>query len=225
MYALLSLTGDITSTVTQVVGNLGYLGIFILMTIESAGIPIPSEIIMTYAGFIGTPGGIPHVVLVAFIGSLGTGLGSAIGYFIGAWGGKPFIDRYGKYLGINAHKMMLAERWFCKYGETSVIFTRMLPVVRTIVNVPAGLLNMDFKKFMVYSMIGAFPWCLVLAIFGYLVGENWESIVHASHMLTYAVLGIIMVIVVLGVVLYVLMKAGIIDRKTLEKYFGFIMHA
>jgi membrane protein DedA with SNARE-associated domain len=225
MYALLSLTGDITSTITQVVGNLGYLGIFILMTIESAGIPIPSEIIMTYAGFMATPGGIPHVVLVAVIGSMGTGLGSAIGYCIGARGGKPFVDRYGKYLGINAHKMMQAERWFCKYGEAAVIFTRMLPVVRTIVNIPAGLLNMDFKKFMLYSMMGAFPWCMVLATCGYLVGENWESIIQASHMLTYAVLGIIGVIVILAVVLYALMKVGIIERKTLEKYLGFILHA
>ena len=225
MFALISLAGNFTDTITQVVGNLGYLGIFLLMTIESAGIPIPSEIIMTYAGFMATPGGIPHVILVAVIGSLGTGLGSAIGYGIGSLGGKPFVDRYGKYFGVNSKKMLWAERWFCKYGESAVIFTRLLPVVRTIVNVPAGLLNMDFKKFMVYSMIGAFPWCLVLAFVGYLLGANWESIMGASHLLTLAVIGIVVIILIIGITLYLLMKAGIVQRKTLEKYFGFIIKA
>jgi membrane protein DedA with SNARE-associated domain len=225
MFALISLVSDITGTITQVVGNLGYLGIFLLMTIESAGIPIPSEVIMTYAGFMATPGGITHVILVAVIGSLGTGLGSAIGYWAGSWGGKPFVDRYGKYFGVNPQRMLWAERWFCKYGESAVIYTRLLPVVRTIVNVPAGLLNMDFKKFMAYSMIGAFPWCLVLAFIGFILGENWESIMGASHLLTYAVIGIVAIILVIGVALYVLMKAGIVQRKTIEKYFGFIIHA
>lgn len=225
MFALITLVSDITGTITQVVGNLGYLGIFLLMAIESAGIPIPSEVIMTYAGFMATPGGIPHVILVAVIGSLGTGVGSAIGYWAGAWGGKPFIDRYGKFFGVNSQRMLWAERWFCKYGESAVIYTRLLPVVRTIVNVPAGLLNMDFKKFMAYSMIGAFPWCLVLAFIGFILGENWESIMGASHLLTYAVVGIVAIISIIAVALYILMKAGIVQRKTLEKYFGFIIHA
>jgi len=220
---MLSLAGDITSTVTDVIGNLGYLGIFLLMTIESAGIPIPSEVIMTYGGFMAAPGGILHVIAVAVIGSLGTGLGSAIGYFIGAWGGKPFVDKYGKFIGVNSNKMLRAERWFCKYGEAACIYTRLLPVVRTIVNVPAGLLNMDFKKFMAYSMLGAFPWCMVLAFVGYILGENWESILGASHVLTVAVLGIVAVIVVAGIAIYVLMRMGILPEKVVKKYLGFLV--
>lgn len=222
MLALISPIGDITNAITGIIGNFGYLGVFILMTIESAGIPIPSEVSMTYGGFIAASGGILHVILVAAVGSMGTGLGSAIGYFIGAWGGKPFVDKYGKFFGVTPQKMLWAERWFCKYGESACIYTRLLPVVRTIVNVPAGLLNMDFKKFMVYSMVGAFPWCLVLASIGYILGENWESIMGASHLLTYAVVAIVAVIIIAAIVIYALVRAGVIPRHTLEKYLGFI---
>ncbi len=225
MFTLLSLTGDITDGVTGVIGNLGYLGIFILMAIESAGIPIPSEVIMTYGGFIATPGGVVHVFAVAVIGALGTGLGSAIGYFIGARGGKPFIDKYGRFLGVTPQKMLTAERWFCKYGESACIYTRLLPVVRTIVNIPAGLLGMDFKKFMLYSMAGAFPWCLVLAGIGYALGANWQAIMGVSHIFTYAVLAIVVLIIVAGAALYALVKAGVIPRKTVEKYLRFLLHA
>ena len=220
---MLSIAGDITSTVIDIIGNLGYLGIFILMTIESAGIPIPSEVIMTYAGFMATPGGITHVFAVAVIGSLGTGLGSAIGYGIGAWGGKPFVDRYGKYFGVNSQKLLWAERWFCRYGESACMYTRLLPVVRTIVNVPAGLLNMDFKKFMAYSMLGAFPWCLVLASVGYILGSNWQSIMGASHLLSYAIGAIVAGIILAAVIIYALVKAGILPEKTVRKYLSFLL--
>ncbi len=191
MFALISLAGNFTDTITQVIGNLGYLGIFLLNDHRERGHSHTERGHHDlWRAFWRRPGGIPHVILVAVIGSLGTGLGSSIGYWIGALGGKPFVDRYGKYFGVNPKKMVWAERWFCKYGESAVIFTRLLPVVRTIVNVPAGLLNMDFKKFIAYSMIGAFPWCLVLAFIGFTLGENWESIMHASHLLTLAVISL-----------------------------------
>jgi membrane protein DedA with SNARE-associated domain len=222
MLAVGSIVGDITGYITGFIGSLGYFGVFVLMTIESVGIPIPSEVIMTYGGFIATPGGIPHVILVAAIGSLGTGLGSAIGYAMGRWGGKPFIDKYGKYFGVTPQKMLWAERWFCKYGEAACIYTRLLPVVRAIVNVPAGLLNMNFVKFIAYSMAGAFPWCLVLASIGYILGENWEPIMGASHLLTYAVVAIVVIIIIVAIAIYALAKAGIIPRQTLEKYLGFL---
>lgn len=219
---MLSLVSDITFTVTDVISNLGYLGIFILMTIESAGIPIPSEVIMTYGGFMAAPSGITHVIAVAVIGSMGTGLGSAIGYFVGAWGGKPFVDKYGKFLGVNSQKMLQAERWFCKYGESACIYTRLLPVVRTIVNVPAGLLSMDFKKFMAYSMLGAFPWCMVLAFIGYILGENWQSIMGASHLLTYAIVAIVVMIILAAIVIYFLVRMRVIPEETVRKYLRFI---
>lgn len=222
MLGLSTLFGDIPGTLINIISNMGYIGIFILMTIESAGIPIPSEIIMTYAGFMASSGGIPHLVIVAFIGSLGTAFGSAIGYMIGAKGGKPFVDKYGKYLGLNAQKMLWAEKWFCKYGESACIYTRLLPVVRTIVNIPAGLLGMNFYKFIFYSMVGAFPWCLVLSTVGYILGENWEPIMRIMHTFTYAIVGLIVLLALACAVLYVLLKLGILKWSTVEKYIGFI---
>ena len=222
MLGLSSFISNIPGSVTDIISNMGYIGIFILMTIESAGIPIPSEIIMTYAGFLASGNGIPHLVLVAFIGSMGTAFGSAIGYGIGAWGGKPFADKYGKYLGLSPQKMLWAEKWFCKYGETACIYTRLLPVVRTIVNIPAGLLGMNFYKFVLYSILGAFPWCLVLSTIGYLLGENWQSIMHYMHMFSYLIVALIVLLALCCVVLYVLLKIGIIKWQSVEKYLGFM---
>jgi membrane protein DedA with SNARE-associated domain len=222
MLAVGSIVGDIVGFITYLIGSLGYFGVFILMTVESVGIPIPSEVIMTYGGFIATPGGIQQVILVAVIGSIGTGLGSSIGYAIGRWGGKAFVDKYGRVFGVTPQKMQWAEQWFCKYGEAACIYTRLLPLVRAIVNVPAGLLGMNFTKFLAYSMVGSFPWCLVLAIIGYVLGENWESIVGASHMLTYAFLALIVLLMIIAAVIYMLAKAGIIPRHILEKYLGFL---
>ena len=222
MLGLSSLISNIPGSVTDIISNMGYIGIFILMTIESAGIPIPSEIIMTYAGFLASGNGIPHLVLVAFIGSMGTAFGSAIGYGIGAWGGKPFADKYGKYFGLSPQKMLWAEKWFCKYGETACIYTRLLPVVRTIVNIPAGLLGMNFYKFIFYSMVGAFPWCLLLSSVGYILGANWHSIMHYMHMFSYLIVALIVLLALGCVVLYALTKAGIIKWQSVEKYLGFL---
>lgn len=221
---MLPIVGDLTAAITSIIGNMGYPGVFLLMAIESAGIPVPSEVIMTYGGFISAPRGIVGIVAVAIIGSLGTGLGSAIGYFVGAWGGKPFVDKYGGIFGISPQKMLWAERWFCKYGEHACIYTRLLPVVRTIVNVPAGLLGMDFRKFIAYSMLGAFPWCLVLASIGFVLGENWESIMGASHLLTYSIIGLAAILAIAAVVLYALVRRGVISRDTVKKYIGVLLH-
>jgi len=222
MLGLSSFISNIPGDVTGVISNMGYIGIFLLMTIESAGIPIPSEIIMTYAGFLASGNGIPHLVLVAFIGSMGTAFGSAIGYGIGAWGGKPFVDKYGKYLGLSTQKMLWAEKWFCKYGESACIYTRLLPVVRTIVNIPAGLLGMNFYKFVFYSIVGSFPWCLVLSTVGYVLGVNWHSIMRYTHMFSLLVVALIVILVLGCVVLYALLKAGIVKWQTVERYLGFI---
>jgi membrane protein DedA with SNARE-associated domain len=178
---------------------------------------------MTYGGFMASQGKINWIVAAA-MGSLGTGLGSAIGYAIGAWGGKAFIDRYGRFLGVTPQKMLFAEKWFCKFGESACFYTRLLPVVRTVVNVPAGLLGMNFYKFMAYSMVGAFPWCLVLAYLGFTLGENWESIMEYSHLLSYGVGAIVALIVVGAIVLYVLVRQGVVKRETVARYLAFILH-
>lgn len=222
-FELGSVLGGISDFVINLLGNMGYAGIFLLMTIESAGIPVPSELIMTYGGFMASQGKI-NWILAAVIGAMGTGMGSAIGYAIGAWGGKPVVDKYGKFIGVSSEKMVWAEKWFCKFGESACFYTRLLPVVRTIVNVPAGLLGMNFYKFMAYSMAGALPWCLILSYLGYKLGKNWESIMEYSHLLSYAILGLIVLIIVLAVVLWVLIRLGVVEKQTVMKYLSFILH-
>jgi membrane protein DedA with SNARE-associated domain len=223
MLAMESFFGNLSTSVTDLVTGLGYAGIFLLMTIESAGIPIPSELIMTFGGYMASLGKI-NWLLAAVIGTLGTGFGSAIGYAIGAWGGKALVDKYGKYLGVTPDKMVWAEKWFCKFGESAVFYTRLLPVVRTIVNIPAGLLGMNFYKFMGYTLAGALPWCLVLAYLGYTLGSNWESIMGYAHIFGYAIGGLVLLVVLGAIVLYVLVRRGIVKKETVMRYLKFITH-
>ncbi len=214
---------SLTGSITDLMSSMGYVGIFILMAIESAGIPIPSELIMTFGGYLASTGKI-NWILAAVLGTLGTGFGSAIGYAIGAWGGKPLVDKYGKYLGVTPDKMVWAEKWFCKFGESAVFYTRLLPVVRTIVNIPAGLLGMNFYKFMGYTLAGAFPWCLVLAYLGYTLGSNWESIMGYAHIFTYAIGGLVLLVILGAIALYVLVRRGIVKKETVMRYLKFITH-
>ena len=222
MFGLETLLANLSTTITDVMGTLGYTGIFILMTIESAGLPIPSELIMTYGGYLGSTGAV-HWAVAAVVGALGTGLGSAIGYAIGAWGGKPVVDRYGPYFGVTRDKMLWAERWFCKFGESAVFYTRLLPVVRTIVNVPAGLLGMNFYKFMAYSMAGALPWCLVLSYIGYSLGAHWHEILRYEHWINAAVAGLVAFVILGALGLYLLVRLGYVEKQTVMKYLSFIL--
>ncbi len=220
MFVLASFLAGLSSYVTDFLTGLGYIGIFVLMTIESAGIPVPSELIMTFGGYLASTGSLNWIV-AAVIGMLGTGLGSAIGFGIGAWGGKPIVDRYGRYIGVTPEKMVWAEKWFCKFGESAVFYTRLLPVVRTIVNVPAGLLGMNFYKFMAYSMAGALPWCLVLSYLGFSLGKNWHMVIQYSRPLTWLVVFITLVIVFGSIGTYLLVRLGVVEKQAVMKYLRF----
>jgi membrane protein DedA with SNARE-associated domain len=223
MLALETLTGNMSGSITDLMRGLGYVGIFLLMTIESAGIPIPSELIMTFGGYLASTGKI-NWLLAAFIGTLGTGLGSAIGYAVGAWGGKALVDRYGGYIGVTPDKMLWAEQWFCKFGESAVFYTRLLPVVRTLVNVPAGLLGMNFYKFMAYTIAGALPWCLVLSFLGFSLGKNWDEVLQYSHPIALAI-GIITLALIVGVIaVYLMVRLGYMKKETVMKYLRFFTH-
>lgn len=154
-------------------------GVVLLMGIESAAIPLPSEIIMPLAGWmlIQAKGlGIAHVALAGFYGALGCLLGSWVAYWVGLIGGRPLLQRYGKYLLITPHELAWADRWFSKYGDATVFFSRLLPVIRTFISVPAGIARMNFWKFSFYTFVGSFPWCFGLAYGGYLLGEQWERL-------------------------------------------------
>ena len=165
-------------------GAVGYAGVLLAMAIESAMIPLPSELILPYAGFLvsdpsqiepitGQPWNFWIVVIVATIGNT---LGSLIAYGIGAYGGRPLLERYGKYILIRPHEIDLADAFFAKHGAATVFIGRLLPIVRTFISFPAGVARMPIGKFIAYSTAGAFLWSMLLVYAGTVLGENWEQI-------------------------------------------------
>ena len=149
------------------------------MAVESAAIPLPSELIMPLAGWmlIKEKGlGPEWVVLAGLFGAIGNTLGSLVAYYAGAWGGRPLVLRYGRYVLISHHDLDLADRFFDRWGAWAIFFARLLPVVRTFVSVPAGVSRMHVGQFTLFTFAGSFPWSLGLALAGYVLGENWERI-------------------------------------------------
>ena len=165
--------------ITKVYDAIGWPGVVFLMAVESASIPFPSELIMPLAGWllIEEKGGSAWLVLLAgFYGALGNLLGSWIAYFVSRTWGRTLLHRYGKYVLVTREEVDKAEEWFRKYGEWAVFFSRLMPVVRTFISVPAGVARMNLWKFSLYTFIGSFPWSVGLAYGGYLLGENWEDL-------------------------------------------------
>ncbi|MFQ6058484.1 MAG: DedA family protein [Anaerolineae bacterium] len=154
---------------------IGWPGVVAAMTIESACIPLPSEIIMPLSGWmlVQRPA---ELLWAGFYGALGCTIGSIIAYWGGALGGRPILLRYGRYLLISAHDIELADRWFARYGEATAFFSRLLPIVRTFISLPAGVARMNFPKFVFYTFAGSFPWSLGLAWAGYVFGEHWREV-------------------------------------------------
>jgi membrane protein DedA with SNARE-associated domain len=149
------------------------------MAIESACIPLPSEIIMPLAGWMLVKDhglGIPWLFVAAGVGAVGNLGGSLLAYYIGARGGRPLVNRYGRFVLMSPHDLDVAERWFTKYGTWAIFFSRVLPVVRTFISLPAGLARMNAWRFSLYTFAGSLPWSLGLAWAGYILGEHWERI-------------------------------------------------
>jgi membrane protein DedA with SNARE-associated domain len=165
-------------------GAVGYLGVLIAMAIESAMIPLPSELILPYAGFLISDQtkleplthGAWEFWIVVVVATIGNTIGSLIAYAIGAWGGRPFLERYGRYLLIRQHEIELAERFFDRYGAATAFFSRLLPIVRTFISFPAGVARMPLRKFIAYSTAGAFLWSILLVYAGTVLGSNWVKI-------------------------------------------------
>ncbi len=178
----------------------GYPGIFLLMTLESMFVPVPSEIVMTFGGWLAYDG-VLSLFWVGMAGTLGCVMGSMIGYWIGQYGGRAFIRKYGKYLLLKESSIDAAEVWFKKYGAIAVFGTRLLPVVRTFISIPAGIAKMPFLSFVVLTFLGSLPWCYALAYAGYLLGANYESISGYFGILT--VLVVIVAAVLLIYFIYV----------------------
>jgi membrane protein DedA with SNARE-associated domain len=157
-----------------VISATGYAGICLLMAIESACIPLPSEIIKPFAGYLVHTGRL-SLFWVATAGALGCNLGSALAYWIGAAGGRPLITRWGRFVLLNPHDIARAEHYFAKYGGITVFLARLLPVVRTFIALPAGIAKMPQLRFHLYTFLGSWPWCFLLAWAGMRLGQAWDS--------------------------------------------------
>lgn len=175
-----SILKPIAEWIISQISALGYAGVILLMAIESACIPLPSEIIMPFAGYLVFAGKF-NIHLASLSGAFGCAVGSAVAYYAGMRGGRPCMERYGRYLLIRKGDIDRADYWFDKYGEKIVFISRLLPVIRTFISFPAGVSKMHFGRFMVYSFIGSVPWCYFLAYIGKALGENWNSIRGYFH--------------------------------------------
>jgi membrane protein DedA with SNARE-associated domain len=164
----------LSGIIVAVISTLGYSGIVLLMAIESACIPLPSEIIMPFSGYLVSTGQM-NLWLVAFAGAIGCVLGSLVAYWVGMKGGRPLIEKYGRYVLVSRHDLDMADRWFEKRGEIIVFVSRMLPAIRTFIAFPAGVARMNLKRFVIYTFAGSFPWCLGLAYVGQKLGEKWNK--------------------------------------------------
>ncbi len=171
----------------------GYGGVFLWMTLESACIPIPSEAIMPFAGKEIASGRF-NMHALAFVGAFANLFGSIIAYWVGAVGGRPFINKYGKFFLIRNHDVDMADRWFDKHGDATVFWTRMMPIVRTFISLPAGISKMNFPKFCVYTFVGALPFCYLLTYAGMKLGENWTTVSTYLHKADAVVLVILIVL-------------------------------
>ena len=186
----------------QFIATYGYLAIFLLMLAESACIPVPSELIMTFGGALAA-GAVPgtHLNLIGVIlaGTAGNVAGSYLAWAVGRYGGQPALRKRGRRLRLREHDLDRAVAWFDRYGNKAVLIGRLLPVVRTFISLPAGIAGMPPVRFGVYTTIGCLLWTTALAVAGYAVGANWESVVSAFHGPSYVIAGIVAVAVVIAV--------------------------
>ncbi len=164
----------LSSFIVATISTLGYSGVVLLMAIESACIPLPSEIIMPFSGYLVSTGEM-NLWGVAVAGAVGCVLGSLVAYWVGMYGGRPFIEKYGRYILLSRHDLDIADRWFGKYGEIIVFVSRLLPAIRTFIAFPAGVARMNLPRFVIYTFAGSLPWCLGLAYAGQKLGEQWDK--------------------------------------------------
>jgi membrane protein DedA with SNARE-associated domain len=200
VFVIASLTDPIVEFATNVVADLGLAGVFVLMLFESACIPIPSEATMLFAGFNVSKGEY-SLVAVTLVGSFANLVGSWLAYAVGYYGRVDLLEKHGRKLHIKPEHLHWADRWFERHGDATVFFTRMLPIIRTFISLPAGVARMPFWRFSVLTFAGCVPWVFMLAFIGQQVGANWEDWKDSLHYFDYAVAAAI----VLGVA-YLILK-------------------
>jgi membrane protein DedA with SNARE-associated domain len=199
---MIGIVENLSNLAIYLIESLGYWGVFIAMTLESACIPLPSEIIMPFSGYVVYQGTTNMTLVgIGIVGALGNLFGSLIAYYVGLIGGRPLLERYGKYIFISHNKLELADRWFDKYGYEAVLISRFLPGIRTFISLPAGIAHMDIKKFVIYTFIGSLPWCFALGYVGVVLGPQWELIRTYFH-----ILDIIVAIAIVVFIAYLIYK-------------------
>jgi len=171
---------QIVEFLTQVLQTIGWPGVLVIMTLESANIPIPSEVTMPLAGWmlVQAQGGTAWQALLlgGLFGALGCTIGSIVSYWLGAWGGRPLLSRYGRWIMVSEEDLSKADHWFARWGDWAAFISRLLPIVRTFISFPAGVTKMNFPRFVAFTFLGSFIWCGLLALGGYFLGSNWEAL-------------------------------------------------
>jgi membrane protein DedA with SNARE-associated domain len=185
-------TNSIIDWITRLIGEHGFPAVLGLMTLESACIPIPSEVIQLFAGYAVSQHHMSFFA-AASAGVLGNVIGSWIAWAVGWYGGRPFIERYGRYIHVSEARLALAERWFERHGEAAVLIGRCVPLVRSFISLPAGIARMPFWRFTVFTLIGCIPWVVGLTLIGVQVGPSWERWRHRFEYLDYVVVAAIVI--------------------------------
>jgi membrane protein DedA with SNARE-associated domain len=202
LWFMIGIIENLSNLAIYLIQTLGYWGIFIAMTLESACIPLPSEITMPFAGFVVYEGTTNMTLLgITLVATFANLFGSLIAYAVGLKGGRPLLEKYGRYILISHDKLVNADKWFERYGYEAVLISRLLPGIRTFISLPAGIAHMDIKKFVIYTFIGSLPWCFALAYTGFLLGPHWELIKTYFH-----ILDIIVAIGIVGFIAYIIYK-------------------
>jgi len=194
---MISIVEYVSNLIVSLISISGYYGIFIAMTLESACIPLPSEVTMPFSGFVVSEGKLT-LWGITLAGTLGNLFGSVIAYYVGLKGGRPFLESYGRYILVTKKKLDIADKWFDRHGDRAVLISRVLPGIRTYISLPAGIAMMDFKKFVFYTFAGSLPWCFVLGYLGVLLGPRWNSLKGWFHIFDAIIIaGIILVVIYL----------------------------
>jgi membrane protein DedA with SNARE-associated domain len=196
------LNGPVRDLVTQIYEAVGYLGVALWVAIESVIIPIPSELILPFAGFLvgegdaiePLTGGPWQYWLVVLAGTIGATLGALVAYGIGAWGGRPLIERWGRLLGITANDLDRMDAFFLRHGQAASFFGRMLPVIRSLVSFGAGVARMPLGPFVVFTFLGSLPWTMLLVFAGVQLGANWDAVGGVLKQFEYAIVALLVVI-------------------------------
>ncbi len=187
----------------QLLSNYGYLAVFVLMTLEAACIPVPSEIVMPFGGALASgaiAGSHANLAWIIVAGTIGNLLGSYLAWLVGRFGGRAAVRRWGRYVRLNEQHLDRAENWFRRYGPATVLFSRMLPIVRTFISLPAGLAEMSAVRFGIYTLVGCLPWTAALAYAGYALGSQWHQVADIVQRAGYVVAALIVVLAVVLIV-------------------------